>query len=252
MFVNKKWLISLLLICITTVMVACSDNDSTEGNEKTSTEEGNQQAEMEQPDLENVPEVVAEVNGDKISKADFESTYQAQFQQVMMQAQMSGEEVNQDELKGQIVDALIGQRLVIQEAEDKGFEVAEEDVNKTLDSLVAQNGLESQDEFFAALEEQGMAKEEVMSQVETQVKVNKLIADETGEVNPSEEELKEMYDTYVKQLEQMSESGQDVTIPSYEEMKPNLIAQIKSQKDAETYQKLVEKLEKDAEITKNL
>ena len=46
-----------------------------------------------------------------------------------------------------------------------------------------------------SFEEQDMPKDEVMSQVEMQVKsVDKLIAEESGEINPSDEELQELYD----------------------------------------------------------
>ncbi|MFS0674149.1 SurA N-terminal domain-containing protein [Ornithinibacillus sp. 179-J 7C1 HS] len=248
----KKWLLSLFLLLLTFGMVACNDDTSTEDKGKEQAEGESTEQEMPQPDLENLPDVVAEVNGEKISKEEFESTYQTQFQQLAMQSQMTGQEIDQDQLKGQIVDALIGQKLVIQEAEKGGYEASEDAINKTLDNLVAQNGLESQDAFFTALEEQGMTKEEVMTAVKTQVKVDKLIASESGEVEPTKEELQEAYDTYKAQLEQMSSEAKEVDIPTYEEMEADLIAQVKAQKESKTYQTLVEKLKADADITKNI
>ncbi|MGY0694839.1 SurA N-terminal domain-containing protein [Virgibacillus sp. FSP13] len=258
---SKKWLLSLSFLLIVFVMAACSDNgddsaedkkEESETQEQASPEDGTE-AKMPEPDLEDIPDVVAEVNGKEISKEEFAATYEGQFQQAAMQAQMSGQEVDQDQLKEQITDGLIGQELVIQEAENSGFDASEDAVNETLDSLVEQNGLESQDDFFAALEKQGMPKEDVMSQVETQVKVNKLIASETGDVDPTKEELQKIYDEYTAQLEQVGEKdGEEQEIPSFDEMKPKLIEQVKSEKESETYQTLVKELQEDADITKNL
>jgi len=252
---KKKWLLSLTLLLLVFVMVACGDDDdSAEGNNEEAGE-GNdaEQMEMPEPDLEDIPDIVAEVNGDEISKDEFETTYEPQFQQAAIQAQMSGQEVDEDDLKAQIVEALIGQKLIIQEANNSGYEASEDEVNKMLDDLTEQNGLESQDDFFAALEEQGMAKDEVTSQIETQVKVDKLIASETGDVDPTKEELQEIYDEYTAQMEQMGgDDEEEVDIPSFEEMESDLIAQVKAEKESETYQTLVEELQADADITNHL
>src|SRR5699024_4258904 len=205
---KKKWLLSLSLLLLVFFMAACSgDDDASEGNNEgsdTSEQEAasGEQSEMPEPDLEDVPDVVAEVNGEEISKEEFETTYTSQFQQVMMQAQMNGQEVDQDELKGQIAEGLIGQKLIVQEAENSGVEASEDAVNETIDTLVEQSGLGSEDDLFTALEEQGMDKEEVMSEIETQVKVDELIAKESDDVDPSEEELQERYDAFKAQMEQ--------------------------------------------------
>src|SRR5699024_7581483 len=112
---------------------------------------------------------------------------------------------------------------------------------------------ESQNEFFAALEEQGMDKDEVTSQIETEEKVDKLIASETGDVDPTKEELQEINDEYTAQIEQMGgEEEEKVDIASIEEMESDLIAQVKAEKESETYQTLIEELQADADITNHL
>jgi peptidyl-prolyl cis-trans isomerase SurA len=253
---KKKWLLSLSLLLLLFLVAACgSDDESAEGNNEgsDSSEASVEQPEMPEPDLEDVPDVVAEVNGETVSKEEFEATYLSQFQQVMMQAQMSGQEVDQDQLKRQIADGLIGQKLIVQEAENNGFEASDDAVNETLDELVQQSGLESQDDLFTALEEQGMSEDEFRTQVETQVKIDQLLASEAGDVEPTEEELQERYDTFTAQMEQMSEaSDEEVEIPSFEEMESELIAQVQTEKESEAYQTLVEELQADADITNHL
>lgn len=236
---------------------SAKDNDKgSEAQEEESTEtapEGTEQPEMPKPDLEGIPDVVAEVNGEKITKEEFETTYEGQFQQASMQSMMSGQELDQDQLKKQIAEALIGQKLLIQEADRSGMDASDEDINEILDGLVKQNKLESKDELMAALEEQGMGEKEVMSQLEMQVKVDKLIARESGDIKPTDKELKELYEQFTAQQKQMGgEDGEEAEVPSFDEMKPDLEAQVKNQKEAEASQLLVKKLREDADVTNNL
>lgn len=261
----KKWLSSLTIIGSLLLLGACNgDEESTENTEEDTgatqeeaapesgaAAEGEtaEQPEMPEPDLEGVPDVVADVNGTEIEKAQFEEAYNAQFQQAAMMSQMSGEEVNQDDLKQQVADGLVSQELLLQEAGNRELDVTEEDTNAVLDELVEQNSMESQDDLFAAFEEQGMAKDEVMSQVEMQVQVEQLIAEETGEVEPTDEELKEVYEQYTAQMEQQETEEEP---PSFDEMKPQLTEQVVAKKEGEAAQTLVAELKESADVTVNL
>lgn len=266
----KKWISGLTIIGSLLVVSACSND---EGAEDTSSEEENateetassedsggaaaedeaaqgeggesEQAEMPEPDLEDVPDVVAEVNGTQIEKPEFEEAYNAQFQQMAMMSQMSGEEVNQDDLKTQVADGLVSQELLVQEADSRELEASEEETTELLDQLTEQAGVESQEELYTMFEEQGMNQEEVDEQIQLQVRVDKLIAEEAGEIEPTEDELKELYDQQVEQLEQMETEEEP---PSFDELKPQLEEQLVSQKEGEAAQKLVETLKEDAEI----
>lgn len=258
----KKWLSSLTIIGSLLLLGACSDDEESAKEDTSSSEEAAapesgataeegaaEQPEMPEPDLENVPDVVAEVNDTKIEKAEFEEAYNMQFQQMAMMSQMSGEEVNQDDLKKQVVDGLVSQTLLIQEADKRKMEVSEEDTNAVLDDLVEQNGMESQDDLFKAFDEQGMPKEEVMSQVDMQVKVDKLIAEEAGEIEPSKEELQELYDQQIEQIKQMETEEEP---PSFEEMEPQLKEQVVMQKEGEAAQALVADLKESADMKTHL
>src|SRR5699024_12163376 len=89
-------------VVIIGILAACRDDN----NEDKANDD---QAEMPEPDLEGIPDIVADVNDGEVTKEDFEATYQQQFQQMAMQAQMSGQnmdEIDQDELKEQTADGL--------------------------------------------------------------------------------------------------------------------------------------------------
>ncbi|MFC2949877.1 SurA N-terminal domain-containing protein [Virgibacillus sediminis] len=257
MKLNKKLMLSLLLAVLVSVMAACNGEDGAadDNNEEQNTQESEQaaeQPEMPEPDLEGVPEVVAEVNDSEITKEEFETAYKAQFQQMALQSQMTGQEVDQDQLKKQITESMIGSELLIQEADNRKVTVSEKEVNKKLDELVEMNGMDSQEALLSALEEQGTTEEEVLSQVETQVKVNKLIAEESGETEPTEEELKEAYEQAKAQQEQMAEGEGKGEMPSFEEVKPQLKEQLQQQKEGEAAMALIEKLRGNADVTVHL
>lgn len=258
---TKKMLLSLLIGASVLVTAACGNADENTNEEETATEEQAteeqapeengetaEQPEMPEPDLEGVPDVVAEVNGEEIMKEEFENAYVGQFQQMAMQAQMSGQEVDQAQLKEQIAESLVSQRLLVQETENREIEASEEEVNETLTVLAEQNGMASSEEFLAALEEQDLSEEEVREQVASQVKVDKLIAEETGEAEVSEEELQEFYDQVKAQQEEMG--GEE--IPPLEDIQSELEAQLLQQKENEAVQALVAELREGAEVTINI
>ncbi|WP_084243137.1 SurA N-terminal domain-containing protein [Planomicrobium okeanokoites] len=258
---TKKMLLSLLIGATVLVTAACGNADENTSEEETATEEQAteeqaaeengetaEQPEMPEPDLEGVPDVVAEVNGEEIGKEEFETAYVGQFQQMAMQAQMSGQEVDQAQLKEQIAESLVSQKLLVQETENRGIEASEEEVDETLTTLAEQNGMASSEEFLAALEEQDLSEEEVREQVASQVKVDKLIAEETGDTEVSEEELQEFYDQVKAQQEEMG--GEEV--PPLEDIKTELEAQLLQQKENEAVQALVAELREGAEVTINI
>lgn len=257
----KKMLLSLLIGASVLVTAACSDTEENAANEKeTPTEEqaaeengetaegegeSAEQPEMPEPDLEGVPDVVAEVNGEEIIKEDFEAAYTAQFQQMAMQAQVSGQDVDQAQLKEQVAESLVSQELLVQETENRDIEATDEEVNETLTSLAEQNGLASSEEFLAALKEQGLSEEEVKEQVATQVKVDKLIAEESGEAEASEKELQEFYEQMQAQQKEMG--GEE--LPPFEDIETELEAQLVQQKENEAVQALVAELREGADVT---
>lgn len=251
----KKWFLTIVLGGSMVALAACGDDTAkeTEGEETPQEEVATDQESTEQPeipeaDLEGIPEVVAEVNGEKISKEDFESIYTGQFEQMAMQAQMSGQEVDQSQLKEQVADSLVAQELLVQETENQKLTASEEQKNTALEELAQQNGLKSSDELLAALKEQEISEEEVMKQIETQVKIEQLIASETGEIKLTDEELQTYYDE--AKVQQEEAGGEE--IPAFEEVKPQIEEQLKTQKESEATQALIAKLREKAEVTINL
>jgi len=221
---------------------------------------GGEQGAQPEPDLEDVPDVVADVNGTEITKDEFSGVYESQFQQMAMQSQASGQEVDQDQLKSDTLDSLIGVELLEQEADDRGIEVSDSQVDEALTETAEQNQMGA-DEFLAAMEQQGMPEDEVRSQVASQETVGQLVEDENGGFEASEDELKEAYEQAKSQQEQMPQqpqqgqqggAPQQQEMPPFEDMKPQLEQQVTQQKEAKATDELATELREDADVTVNL
>lgn len=219
-----------------------------QGGEEGQPEEGGQPGEMPSPDLEDVPEVVAEVNGEEIPGDDFRQAYESQYTQMAMQAQMTGEEVDEEGLQDQTVENLVNLELLAQDAEASGYEATEEDVDAELENVAEQNGIESVDELLSVAEEQGTSEEQLRADVEQQVLINQVI-DDLDVAEPTEEEIEEAYEEVAAQQPPAEgEDGEEAETPSLEELRPQIEEQLAAEKENEAAMAHVEELRESAEI----
>jgi len=203
-----------------------------------------------EPDLDGIPDVVAEVNGEEVTRDEFVPVYTAAFQQAAAQAEMGGEAPEEEALKEQAVDDLVDTELLAQEAESRGIEVSDDDVDAELESLAEQNQMASAEELLAAVAEQGLSEDQARDQVETQVMVEQLVDDEDGPVQPTEKELRALYAQVKKQQAQSGQEGQSV--PPYAQVHDQLEEQARNERIGQVAGKLLEDLRKGADITINL
>lgn len=203
-----------------------------------------------QPDLDAIPDVVAEVNGEQVTKEEFVPIYQAAFQQAAAQAQMGGEQPDEEALRKQTADNLVDTELLMQEAESRGLEVSDEAVDAELTDLAEQNGMKSADELLEAVEAQGVSADQAREQVETQALVEQLVADENGPIEPTDKELRAIYDQAKQQQAASGGGGQE--FPPFAQVRDQLVEQATSQETGRVATALVDDLRKDADITINL
>jgi peptidyl-prolyl cis-trans isomerase SurA len=207
-------------------------------------------AEGPQPDLDAIPDVVAEVNGEEVTKEEFVPIYEAAFQQAAAQAQMGGEDPDEEALRKETADNLVDTELLLQEAESRGLEVSDEAVEAELTSLAEQNGMKTSDELLKAVEAQGVSADQAREQVETQAMVEKLVEDENGPIEPTDKELRKLYAQVKKQ--QAASGGGGQKIPPFAQVRDQLAEQASSQETGKVATALVDDLRKDADITINL
>lgn len=191
------------------------------------------------PDLADVPDPVAVVNGEEISKDEFARSYQAQAQQAA-QRQSTGQEVDPASLRSEVAERLVGNRLLPQAAHASGVRATDADVDATLTSIAQQNGLGSPDEVVAALGQQGLSEDEVRAQAADQFALTAYIDREADVPPPSEEEPRAQYDQIVaRQQAQAGGQADAMQTPPFEEVRDQLAQQVVSQREGEAAQALV-------------
>ncbi|MET1037771.1 MAG: SurA N-terminal domain-containing protein [Aeromicrobium sp.] len=204
-------------------------------------------------DLKGIPAVVAVVDDQEISKDDFVTAYENQFQQASQSAQMTGEPVDQDALKKQTADGLVSNKLLLAEAEKRKFTASAADVDKALAEYAEQSGAGSLEAYLKGLADQGLDEARVRSEVTSQLKLDQLLADEAGDKKPTKAELQALYDAAVAQQAQSATAEAPAqTIPPFEEVQTELKEQAQSQKESAAAETLLAKLREKATITVNL
>lgn len=243
---SRKLLTSLALVTALLGVAACSDDGATDPAEEPGEaeqvlpEEG--QPELPDPDVADIPDVVASVNGEEISGEEFTNVYTSQFPQLAMQSQMTGEEIDQDAMKAQTLDSMVGNTLLIQDAGDRGHEASEAEVDELLNDAAVANGMESADDLIAAYEEQGLSEDDLRTDATNQVLIEKVVAD-LDVAEPTEAEVEALYEQY---SEQPAPEGEEP--PTLEEMRPELEEQLSSQKENEALMGHVEQLREGGDV----
>ncbi len=216
---------------------------------------------MPEPDLEQIPDPVATVNGQDVTKEEFVTYYESQFAAAAGQAQMSGEELDEEQLQEDTLEVVVDSVLLRQAAEEEGLEPSDEEVDTLLEELATGNGLESVDQFLEVLEQQGMDEETARREAANQIAIQAYVEQEAPVEEPSEEELRAYYDELVAQQEGAG-GGEDEAsgtaapgqpeIPEFDQVRDQISQQLQSEEQAAATDELVAGLREDAEITSNL
>ena len=250
----KKMMFTLITGLMAVVLVACGGNEeSTEAknDDKAKTAETDQQKEQQkqmeemQKKLEaqqiDEKKTVAIVNDKEILGSDYNTalaSIQGQMQQ-MGQDPTSKEAAEQ--VKNQTIDSLVGQTLLLQEADKKSYKVSEADINKQLDEIKKQ--FKTEKEFEAALKKSGMDMKTLETQIADDIKLKQYVEKEVPAGEITDEEIQKTYDQYA---EQGKSTGQEV--PKLEEVKPQIEQSLQQQKQQEKLAQQVEELKKNAKI----
>ena len=222
-------------------------SDEAAASDEPTSQESSAASDSAAPGTDEIPDVVAEVNGEEVTKEEFVPFYEARLQQATQAAQAGGQPVDEAAIRQQTAESLVDTELLTQEAETRGIEVTDEDVDAELGELAQQYQLDSAEALLTALEEQGTSADEARQQVRTQVVLEELVADEDGSFEPTEKELRTLY-----AQARGAAKAQGQPVPPYAEVRSDLEQQATSEHQNEVAQELVEKLRNDAEIVLNL
>lgn len=114
---------------------------------------------------ETVEEIIAIVNNDIITLSDYENQHQALYQ--MLRSQLQGDEFyNQyNLLKSKLLENMISELLLFQEAKEKGIDVTEQ-VNINIENIKKENNIQSDEQLRRELARQNMSFETFKKKLE--------------------------------------------------------------------------------------
>ncbi|UOK58929.1 SurA N-terminal domain-containing protein [Bacillus sp. OVS6] len=250
----KKVMLPLITGLMAVVLAACGGNEESKeakNDDKAKTAETDQQKDQQKQmeemqkklEAQQVDEkkTVALVNDEKILGSDYNSVLQSTQGQMQQMGQDPTSKEAAEQVKKQTLDSLVGQTLLLQEANKKGYKASDEDVKKQLDETKKQ--FKTEKEFEAALKKSGMDMKTLKAQIADDIKFRQYVEKEVPAGEISAEEIQKTYDQYA---EQGKSSGQEV--PKLEEVKPQIEQSLQQQKQQEQLAQKVEELKKNAKI----
>ncbi|MDM5296059.1 SurA N-terminal domain-containing protein [Peribacillus simplex] len=261
----KKLLYPIVIGLLAVVLTACGSNDEADkksgGKETKTTEEQQnkkdeketakateeQQKKMEEMqrelDKQKVDEkkTVAIVNDEKISGAEYNTVLSTTQMQMQQFGQDPTSKEGAKQIKKQTIDSLVGQTLLLQAADKKGYTASKAEIEKQLAQIKDQYG--NEEKFKEAMKKAGLNSKMLNAQIAENIPYTKYVEKEIKVDEPTDKEIEKSYDQYAKQAKA---SGQKVQ--KLEEMKPQIKEQLKQQKKQEMLVKRVEELKKNAKV----
>ncbi len=170
------------------------------GGKKESSEPAPEATEsVETPQKERTPIEVASpsdnaaiVNGVAIPLDRYQQQLSVVQQQYLMQG-ISVPEEQMAELKGQVLESLIDQELLAQEAKGQGYEADQTKVDQQLQQIKGQ--FPSEEQYYQALAQQGVSEQDFLTELKKSLVVQQFVSDRfASQVAVTEEDTKTYYD----------------------------------------------------------
>jgi len=140
---------------------------------------------------------IAEVNGDRITSTELENNYQRFLQtyQQFLSGTMSPNEIAQLNLRGEVLNELIQQRLLLQEARKLGLGATDDELAAGIaaNSAFQTGGRFNQNVYRRMLRAQGMSPAQFEGQLRDSLTIQKLFSLIQDSMPVTEDELKDRY-----------------------------------------------------------
>lgn len=182
---------------------------------------------------------VATVNGKSIYKKEFDDSVTLMEQSATMQGIDLSQESVKQEIRKEALNVLINNALLITAAEGAGFKATDEDIDQKYAELVTEVG--GEEVLSARMAEIGLTPEKLRSNIRERILADQYLESETDveSLSVSDEEVNQF-------LAALNTEGTE--LPPIEEIRPQIEAQILSQKQQQIVQDLIAKLRAEATI----
>lgn len=224
---------------------ACSEDEQAENTEKAEvTADSDAAAEpvIDTPDtdleLPAADAVVVVVNGEEINGTVYNSVARQLESSLATQGKKASDPKVAEQVKEQAVAVIIGNKLIIQDAVEKGHEVDAEVLEQRFEDM--KNQFENEEQMNVTLERTGFTLEDMKLQLRDKLIYESYLAEEIEGAEVTEEELEAAYQGYV-------DSAEGET-PEFEEMKPMIRQSLEEQNEKQAVYDRIEELKEAADI----
>ena len=147
-----------------------------------------------------IEEIVARVNGEVISRSDFQKGRDQMLNDLRQQFGADAEKEFKERQKDLLRD-LIDQQLLLDKGKELGI-TADTELIKKLDELRKQNNLGSMEELEKAAEQQGVNFEDFKQQIRNSIITQQVISQEVGrKIQLSRDEAQKFYEEHKQEME---------------------------------------------------
>jgi parvulin-like peptidyl-prolyl isomerase len=129
---------------------------------------------------------VAEVNGKKIDRATFDLHFREKAQELALQ----NITIDKEKLKQAVLQELIGEKLILEEAAVRGIKVSDEEVSKEVDAIKRSIG---EEQFNKELKARELTLDAFRKRTREKLIMKQFIENLAGEDSVSENEIREFY-----------------------------------------------------------
>ena len=238
----KKMKLMALSLSLLLLLGACSDEDKAEETPAPAESEAVSETVIDESatdlDLPAADDVVVVVNGEEIKGTVYNSVARQLESSVATQGKKTDDPEVAKQVKEQAISVIVGNKLVIQDAIEKGHEVDEEVLEQRFDDL--KNQFENEEQMNIALERTGFTLDDMKQQLREQLIYESYLAKEIKGAEVTEEDLKEAYQGYLDSTE-----GET---PEFEEMKPMILQSLEEQNEEQAVYDRIEELREVADI----
>ncbi|MDO8794759.1 MAG: SurA N-terminal domain-containing protein, partial [Vicinamibacterales bacterium] len=159
----------IVFVGLLALLSGCSKTASTKGEDAPVAEKKTEAPAVAKPVPEQLPEVLARINGEAITKAEFEQAIQALEQRAGRP--VPAEQRNQ--VYRDILDQLVGFKLLAQEAKTRKIDVPEKELAERVEMFKQHFGTPA--EFAKALEAQKISMDQFKEQTRGEIVMSKMM-----------------------------------------------------------------------------
>ena len=183
-------------------------------------------------------DIVAVVNGTKITKSDFEKTalkvgkeYEMIFGEEIWTSEVEGGKTFKEEFDNEILNVMISQEIVNQQAEKENITVTDEEIANEMSSYMQM--IENVDEYNKFMEENGIDEEFLKNHFRQTLIFDKYRNKIMSETEITENDLRDYYNTHIDEYKKEEIKASHILITTLNDMGEQLTEEETAKKESD-------------------